>query len=85
MSSRIRSTFGSIGERLGSSGSGVASARHVFVRDDLGVWQPGLLLEWRHVGSAWWGRVVWVPESLAIEELVRADRLKQAPAVTPAG
>lgn len=82
MSSRSSSEFGNLADRVARTrAGGQASARtpaHVDVHDDHGGWQPGLLIAWQRTGTGWWGRTVWAPEGEAIEELIRADRLRRA-------
>jgi hypothetical protein len=58
-------------------------ARHCWVAeavDDLGVKRPGLLVEWRAVGSRWEGRVVYAARLrpgawVLVEEWVPAELL----------
>ena len=82
MSSRSSSEFGGLAERVARTPPATPvparSATHVDVRDDQGTWQPGLLIAWQHPGDTWWGLTVWAPHGEAIEELIRADRLRPA-------
>ena len=81
MSSRSSSEFGSLADRVARTQAGGQAPRtpaHVDVRDDHGGWQPGLLIAWQRTATGWWGRTVWAPDGDAIEELIRADRLRPA-------
>lgn len=86
MSPRSSSEFGSLADRVArSKAGGQASGRtpaHVDIRADDGTWQPALLITWHHTGTGWWGRTVWAPDGEAIEELVRADRLRPVTSAT---
>lgn len=72
MSSRIRSDFGSLGDRV----SRAPATRHVEVRGG-DVWHPGLLVDWLRVGDLWAAHVAWVDGALHTA-IVAADRVRPA-------
>lgn len=87
MSSRSSSESDSLADRIArSKAGGQASGRtpaHVDIRADDGTWRPALLITWHRTGTGWCGRTVSAPNGEAIEELVRADRLRPAPRPRP--
>lgn len=93
VSSRIRSEWGSLGERgvaeVGRDGGRVGLPCHVWAWVDTlaGEWRwvPGLLVRWEADGTgSWWGEVALVGESGAAGLLmVGADRLRPVQAAPP--
>lgn len=72
MSSRTRSDFGSLGERV----TRAPSTRHVEVRRG-DTWLPGLLVDWIRVGDLWAAQVAWVDGELR-SAIVAAEQVRPA-------
>ncbi|GAB3698386.1 hypothetical protein [Mariniluteicoccus flavus] len=68
MSSRIRSDFGSLGQRVART----PATHHVEVRVD-STWHPGLLVDWIRVGDLWAAHVAWVDGGLHSAIVAAAD------------
>lgn len=77
MSSRTRSDFGSLGQRV----SRAPATRHVEV-DGGDAWHPGVLVDWIRIGEVWAAQVAWVDGALHTA-IVPADRVRPVPPGRP--
>lgn len=83
LSERVRAGQTAPAAAVGAAAPDPCPARHCWVAeavDDLGVKRPGLLIEWRAVGSRWEGRVLYAAQLrpgtwMLVEEWMPADLL----------
>lgn len=70
MSSRVRSEFGTLGQRVRATGRRALPC-HVWVDGDAAV-----LCAWDQRADDWWGRCLHVVDGEGAESWVRADRIR---------